>query len=159
VVNACGAAQSRTAVVTVKISAFPPLEAQLQRVENSFIFYTRFVNRLTWQANPANVVPVTNYRIYRKVKGADDSTYQLTGEVSGSTLGYDDRGLNNNDFFAYRITSVNERGDESTPVELRIKGEQHEENNSYFHIYTDFIHGSIWSGFRSRDICRSQNGQ
>lgn len=99
-------------------AVFPPSNAALNRLTNNYIFYKEYVNRLTWQANSKNKTPISTYRIYRKVSGADDSTYAQVEEVSSSTFQYDERGLKKTDSFTYRITSVNNRGLESAPAEV-----------------------------------------
>jgi hypothetical protein len=97
---------------------YPPASATLERIENNLIFYIEYVNRIGWQSNPANKGAIKHYRIYRKVKGAEDSTYGLIGEVDGDVYSYDDRGLKKTDLFSYRITSVNYGDKESHPVLL-----------------------------------------
>jgi hypothetical protein len=97
---------------------YPPTNAGLTRLTNNYIFYKEYINRLTWQANSKNLSPISKYRIYRKVAGAADSTYQQVDEVDASTLKYDDRGLKKNDSYTYKITSLNDRGIESAGAEV-----------------------------------------
>jgi subtilisin family serine protease len=105
------------ASITAKFyPALPPANAQLQRLENNFIFYKEYVNKLTWQANPANKSTITNYKVYRKIKGAADSSYGLVVSLPPGTLLYEDKGLGKDQLFTYRITSLNSRGKESDPV-------------------------------------------
>ena len=94
----------------------PPANALLQRLENNFIFYKEYTNKLTWQANPENRTTLVNYKIYRKVKGTDDSAYALLVSLAPTTFIYEDKGLKNDQLFTYRITSLNSRGKESDPV-------------------------------------------
>jgi hypothetical protein len=95
---------------------YPPASATLDRVENNLIFYIEYINRIGWQSNSANKGSIKYYRIYRKAKGADDSTYGLVGEVGGDVYSFDDRGLKKTDLYSYRITSVNYGDKESDPV-------------------------------------------
>jgi len=97
---------------------YPPSNASLSRLTNNYIFYKEYINRLTWQANDNNISPIAKYRIYRKNKGAADSSYQQLTEVDGSTFRYDDRGLKKTDSYTYRITAITPGGLESSPVEL-----------------------------------------
>jgi DNA-binding beta-propeller fold protein YncE len=97
---------------------FAPTNAGLERLTNNYIFYKEYINSLTWQANSKNKSPVSKYRIYRKDQGAADSTYQQSTEVDASILQYNDRGLKKNAYYTYRITSINNRGIESAPVEV-----------------------------------------
>lgn len=114
-----GIARSEMAVVTVTARFYPvlpPANAQLQRLENDYIFYKEYVNRLTWAANPADMTTVTAYNIYRKDKGADDSVYARLASLPAAVFAYEDRGLASAQFFTYKITSVNSRGKESDPA-------------------------------------------
>ena len=108
-------------MATASVSArFAPVLAPagvlLQRLENNFIFYKEYVNRLTWTANPENLSTITAVRIYRKQKGAGDAGYALLASLAASATGYDDKALAQEQLFTYRITSVNSRGAESDPV-------------------------------------------
>jgi hypothetical protein len=95
---------------------FPPLNFAVQRLPNNFIFYKEYVNRLTWQLNPENKINAI-YKIYRKLLGAPDSAYKLIATVKENVFTYDDRTLKKNDFYSYRITSVDEKGHESESLE------------------------------------------
>ena len=110
---------STMAVATLTAKFYPllpPANALLQRLENNFIFYKEYTNKLTWQANAENKTAITAYKLYRKVKGADDSTYVLLASLPPTTFTYEDKGLKKDQLFTYRITSVNSRGKESDPV-------------------------------------------
>ncbi len=97
---------------------YPPSNVSLSRLTNNYIFYKEYLNRLTWQANEKNISPIGRYRIFRKGKGAQDSTYQQVTEVDGSTFRYDDRGLKKTDSYTYRIIAITPGGLESLPVEV-----------------------------------------
>lgn len=109
-------ANNSSAVTVTVIAVYPPTGVKLERLENDLVFSKEYVNRLTWQANPANKTPIAKYRIYRKAKGAADSAYQLREEVATSVLELLDRQLTGDQVFTYRITAVNDRGRESQPV-------------------------------------------
>ncbi len=95
---------------------YPPLNVMLQRLENNFIFFKEYINRLTWQANSQNKTSVVAYRIYRKAKGAADKTFELLAEISPSVFTYDDRGLKKTDLFSYWLITVDEYERESEPA-------------------------------------------
>jgi hypothetical protein len=81
-------------------------------------FYTDYVNMVTWQANPENqgLFAVASYRIYCKTKGADDTQYTLRGEVTGSTMEFNDHGFSGTadaQNYVYAVTSVDDEGNES----------------------------------------------
>ena len=97
---------------------YPPSNASLSRLTNNYIFYKEYINRLTWQANEKNISPIGKYRIFRKSKGAQDSTYQQLTEVDGSVFQYDERGLKKTDSYTYRIIAITPGGRESAPVEV-----------------------------------------
>jgi hypothetical protein len=102
---------SNTAVAAVVAKFYPvlpPANAQLQRLENDFIFYKEYVNKLTWRANPENKSIIANYKLYKKVRGAADSTYTLVSSFPPTTLIYEDKGLKKDQLFS--------RGKESDPV-------------------------------------------
>jgi uncharacterized repeat protein (TIGR02543 family) len=98
--------------------AYPPKNPNLQRLENNLIFFKEYINRLSWQANEQNTVQVTKYRVYAKQRGSSDGSYVLIVEVPSSSLGYDHRGLKNDDYYTYRITAVNIFQQESQFIEI-----------------------------------------
>jgi subtilisin family serine protease len=110
---------SAMAVVSVVAKFYPvlpPANAQLQRLENDFIFYKEYVNKLTWQANPGNKATIANYKLYKKVKGSADSSYALVSALPPTTFSYEDKGLKKDQLFTYKLTSINSRGKESDPI-------------------------------------------
>ena len=112
-------ADSSRAVSTIEAKyypLYPPVSVTIERIENNLIFYKEYINRLSWQHNPANKGEIKNYRIYRKEKGQIDDFYQLLTSVEGDVLSFDDRGLSMDGFYTYKITSVNYGDKESAPV-------------------------------------------
>lgn len=106
-----------TAFVTTKFyPVLPPSAAAVLRLEDNYIFYKEYVNRLTWSANPGNLSTLEAVKVYRKQKGAGDADYALLASLPAAATGYDDKGLSASQLFTYRITSVNTRGVESDPV-------------------------------------------
>ncbi len=111
-------------IVTVHTTAlsygvFPPAHLQLERVVNDLIFFKEYINRLSWEPNPDNLVRILRTKIYRKVTSDPDSTFDLLAEVDVSSSGYDDRGLKKGLGYTYRVTSVDESGRESRPATVR----------------------------------------
>ncbi len=114
-----GTLDSKMATASVVARFAPvlsPAGAPLQRLENDFIFYKEYVNRLAWTANPENKGIIAAVKVYRKAKGADDASYTLLASLAPTATGYDDKGLAADQLFTYRITSVSSRGKESDPV-------------------------------------------
>jgi DNA-binding beta-propeller fold protein YncE len=106
-----------TASVTAKFyPVLPPAAALLQRLESNFIFYKEYTNKLTWTTNPENKSTITAIKIYRKLKGADDSSYSLLTSLAPTVFAYEDKGLTQAQLFTYRITSINSLGRESASV-------------------------------------------
>jgi len=97
---------------------YPPANFKLERVENNFIFFREYINSLSWKANAKNKIKINSYRLYRKPKGAGEQAYQLLDELRPSVFSYDDRGLKKDEFYAYRISAVDELGRESDPAEV-----------------------------------------
>ncbi|MCU0237289.1 MAG: S8 family serine peptidase [Acidobacteria bacterium] len=114
-----GIVDSAMAVVPVTARFYPvlpPAAAALQRLENNFIFYKEYINKLSWAVNPENKTTLTAIKLYRKAKGADDASYVLLASLAPTVFAYEDKGLTQAQLFTYRITSVNSRGKESDPV-------------------------------------------
>lgn len=97
---------------------YPPVNVNIQRLENDLIFYKEYVNRLTWQPNELNKIMVLQYFIYVKPKGSSDDDYRLLARVFFDTFQYDHRNLKKDDLYTYRITSFNIQGKESSYVEI-----------------------------------------
>lgn len=140
-------AQYQDLFVASFCSFLPPLNFSAQRLQNNFIFYKEYVNRLTWQLNPDNKVDVT-YKIYRKPLGGPDSAFQLIAAVGENDFTYDDRSLKKNDFYSYRITSVDKSGYESDPLEAH--------NVTAVKIIKSSVSSTLqiskWEKFRARHV-------
>jgi len=95
---------------------FPPQSFSVQRIPNNYVFFTQFVDHLTWSANPGNEVPVASYRLYESQSDSQDSDFVLIAELDGQTLEFDRRGLLFEETYIYKIISVGESGEESAPV-------------------------------------------
>jgi endonuclease/exonuclease/phosphatase family metal-dependent hydrolase len=99
----------------IKNELHPPLNFRLQRLENDYIFFKEYIDRLTWDANPENISNPVKYNIYRKIKGFTDCNYELISELDPYAYNYDFRGLEKNDLYTYKITSVDGNNMESKP--------------------------------------------
>ena len=102
--------------VFVEHGVHPPANFGIQRIENSFIFFKEYINRLTWEANPENRSKIVRYRLFRKPSAEDDASFELLAEIDPDVLRYDDRWLGKDAVFLYKITSVDESGTESAPA-------------------------------------------
>lgn len=95
---------------------YAPANFGLQRLENDYIFFKEYINRLGWAVNPNNKTKIIKYKLYRKTKGAADKTFQVIAELGVSDFSYDDRGLKKSDLYSYWITAVDEYNRESEPA-------------------------------------------
>jgi len=43
---------------------YPPSSFAVERIPNNYIFFSQYVDRLTWSANPLSELPVVSYRLY-----------------------------------------------------------------------------------------------
>jgi C1A family cysteine protease len=97
---------------------YPPTNFNIQKLENDFVFFKEYVNRLTWEPNSKNKTSIVKYRIYRKEFIAPTQSYRILVEVWPEDLLYDDRGLKQDQKYSYKITCVDEYDRESDSVEI-----------------------------------------
>jgi len=92
----------------------PPLSPSIEtRLDGSG---AKKINKITWLVNSENAnVPLQNYRIYRKLAGAADTTFALLASISPTLLQYEDTGLDVKTNYSYRVTAVSQNADESDP--------------------------------------------
>jgi len=102
--------------VFITDAVFPPRDLRLEVLVNDFLFFQESINRLTWEANPANGDRIVAYKIYRKPAADPDTEYRFLGERKPDVPSFDDRGLRPGVSYAYRVASVDENGHESTPA-------------------------------------------
>jgi hypothetical protein len=80
-------------------------------------------NTLSWVSNPANAgITIANYKIYRKIASAADTTFASIGQANASAFQYVDTGLVSSARYAYRLTTVLGSGEESVPSESATDG-------------------------------------
>ncbi len=113
--NGYGLVNALNALDFVPRAFYPPENFSLRRLANDYIFFYQFVDRLEWDANPQNEIPVKGYRIYARRTSGRNLAYELLGEVDENTFVLEHRGLDSNELFTYKITSVDEEGNESVP--------------------------------------------
>ena len=97
--------------VPVISDPYPPEDIKVDTLANRAFFYVEYINRITWQENPANrnLFTITKYRIYKKQKGQSDVLFQLIKEVDASYLIFLDRNLpsfQNAQDYEYGIAAV-----------------------------------------------------
>jgi hypothetical protein len=97
---------------------YPPAYLRVDRLVNNLVFYKEYVDRLTWLPHPNNTEPIAAYRIYRKPKGAPNSSFEFLAETGSTNLVYYVRGLQKEETFVYRVSAVTASGREGDPAEV-----------------------------------------
>jgi serine protease AprX len=95
---------------------YPPRSFAVERIPNNYIFFTQYIDRLTWSANQLNETPVASYRLYASQSDGQDDEFVLIAELDSQTFIYDRRGLLEEESFIYKITSISDTGEESDPI-------------------------------------------
>jgi len=77
---------------------------------------TKKTNTITWTNNPANAnLQLSGNKIWRKLLGAADSTFALLGTAPATAIQYMDTNLDILTKYAYRLTVLPQKGEESDP--------------------------------------------
>ena len=85
----------------------PPVNLSLSREINRSLFVKEAFHTISWEANPLNQnIEIWYYRVYRKLAGEGDESYQLIETVSSDTFEYVDGYLDVNVSYVYAVTSV-----------------------------------------------------
>ncbi len=92
-----------------------PLEFTLDRMENDYIFFRQYVDRLKWEANPRNQDNTAAYRIYARKLGQPGGEFELLTELDASASCFEQRGRLLDEAYLYKITAVSRSGEESDP--------------------------------------------
>lgn len=94
---------------------YPPSHFAVKRLENNFGFFKEYIDRLTWRSNARNQGKIIAYRIYALRLKEKGGQFALLAEVDNRTFQFERRGLLADENFLYKITAVNEYGEESDP--------------------------------------------
>ncbi|MCX6566347.1 MAG: lectin like domain-containing protein [Candidatus Aminicenantes bacterium] len=97
---------------------YPPAYLRVDRLVNDLVFYKEYVDKLSWSPHPGNTETIVAHRIYRKVKGAPNDSYEFLDETGTKDLTYYVRGLSEDSAYAYRLTAVTNSGREGDPSEV-----------------------------------------
>lgn len=95
---------------------YPPSSFAVERIPNDYIFFTQYIDRLTWVANDRNQTLVASYRLYACRSDIPNDEFILVAELNSQTFTCDRRGLPEEELFIYKITSVSDTGEESDPI-------------------------------------------
>lgn len=108
-----GVVDAVRAVAYSPTAFYPPAEFGVRRLENNYIFFIQYVDRLHWQKNPLNHGQAVKYRIYTRPAVERLQEYKMLVELDSTTFTYDNRGLLDDEAFTYKITAVDAEGHES----------------------------------------------
>ncbi|MCU0275926.1 MAG: hypothetical protein MUF02_03555 [Acidobacteria bacterium] len=100
--------------MAIRIRSVSNLQVALKE-ERSF-FQSKWLNALTWEANPENTekgIAVTEHRIYRKNRADDDTKWVKIAEVAGTVLKFDDDSVASDSDYVYAVTCVDDQERES----------------------------------------------
>ncbi len=114
--NGYGLVNAAEAISHEPIAFYPPENFRTNRLQNFYIFFYQYVDRLEWDKNPLNTILVTGYRIYQRPVGGPNLAFELLAEVGPGTFIYERRGLEPQESYGYKITAVDEEGNESVPA-------------------------------------------
>ena len=98
---------------------YPPANFAAERLENNFILFKEYIDRLSWDLNPNDKTNIVNYRLYKKGKTDPESAYALIKELPANTFTYDVRALKKDEICHYRIVAVDDRSRESDPADIK----------------------------------------
>ncbi len=111
--------------ITEKIITVTALYSALDVVSTpkliTTLVYSRNGNVVTWKGNPMNsVYQIVSYRIFSKVAGSDDSTYELKGTVNADKFVYADIKVEEGKTYVYAVAAVDEAGHQSPYINTGI---------------------------------------
>ena len=86
---------------------FPPEHVQVSREYDKILFYEKPGNMINWQDNEKITDPtlIRGYRIYRKLRAAEDEDYELIAFVEGTRQHFD-TAISTDEVYAYVIATV-----------------------------------------------------
>ncbi|UCG94242.1 MAG: BACON domain-containing protein, partial [Candidatus Aerophobus sp.] len=105
---------------------YAPVRARLERIENVSLFYSVFINKITWKHNSKNDgrFNVIKYKVFRKESDAPIENLVLIDEVySDNPFVYYDEfsSQEERDKYSYAVTAVDDLGRESEKALVRLK--------------------------------------
>jgi hypothetical protein len=110
--------ESNRSKAGMELPVFIPQDLDVQTTLNKALFSVEKINTLTWTDSRLND-PVQNrrYKIYRKKSTEDDSAFALIYTAESGTSSYTDRKLSSTEKFVYRLTVMDNQGNESSWLE------------------------------------------
>ena len=86
---------------------FPPEHVQVSREYDKILFYEKPGNMISWQDNEKIIDPtlIRGYRLYRKLRAAEDEDYELIAFVEGTRQHFD-TAISTDEVYSYVIATV-----------------------------------------------------
>ncbi len=110
--------ESNRSTSATELPVFIPQELNVTTKLNKALFSIEKINTLNWTDSRLND-PIQNrsYKIYRKKSTEEDSAFTLIYTADANSTSFTDRRLSWNEKFVYRITVMDDRGNESSWLE------------------------------------------
>lgn len=118
VIDNDGYTDSTTKSIEVIDKPFPPINIKIIEVINEGLLISDYINLIEWSKNPENEgkFNIVKYRIYRKKKTPEDSTYIRIAEVGNTTFEFIDAGFSNKSdmrSYIYGVSAIDDKNRES----------------------------------------------
>jgi hypothetical protein len=102
---------------------YPPVNITVKRINHEGLILQEYKSKVEWKANARNdgLFNITNYRIFRKDKSKNGSSYVYIAEVAGNVFTFYDSGFpsaEERNKYLYAVASVDSNGKESQRGEL-----------------------------------------
>jgi M6 family metalloprotease-like protein len=117
VLNISSPGQAMTFSADVHYALFAPLGFSARRVENDYIFFKEYINKLSWEPNSKNRTQIVKQKLFKKDKAAATGSFVLVAELGPGVYAYDHRGLKKSELYTYWLVVVDKNGVESGPAE------------------------------------------
>jgi hypothetical protein len=102
----------------IHYTLYPPQGFGVQRLENDYIFFKLYDNRLTWELNPKNRTTPLKFLLYKKLKNVGDDVYILLAELSAGARSFVHKNLRKDELYDYRLVAVDINSATSDPADI-----------------------------------------
>ena len=102
----------------IHYTLYAPQAFGIQRLENDYIFFQLYDNRLSWELNPKNRTSPAKFLLYIKLKNAGDDVYILLAELSAGARSFVHKNLKKDELYDYRLVVVDTNGATSDPADI-----------------------------------------
>ncbi|MCX6563480.1 MAG: M6 family metalloprotease domain-containing protein [Candidatus Aminicenantes bacterium] len=105
-------------IADIHYTLYAPQAFGIQRLENDYIFFKLYDNRLTWELNPKNRTMPLKFLLYKKLKNVGDDVYILLAELSAGARSFVQKNLGKDELYDYRLVTVDINGATSDPADI-----------------------------------------